>query len=175
MEVAMRLWGQRPIIAGIVLGMALGSLGLFGSSLSHAAITARITPAGDGIELEYVGEDGKSVKELIPLHKKGSARYFSTGIGMEERTAQYPRFPLKLVFVAGAKAYVTQVAVTIKDTKGEMRLLIPDDQVKGPWLFVDLPASTYDITAVRRERAEVTQRVEIVPGRTTVAYFRWKE
>ncbi len=137
----MRLWGQRLIIAGIVLGVALGSLGLFDSSHSHAAITARITQAGDGIELEYVGEDGKSVKELIPLHKKGSARYFSTGIGMEERTAQYPRFPLKLVF----------------------------------WLFVDLPAGTYDITAVRRDRAEIKQRVAVIPGRTKVAYFRWKE
>ena len=171
----MRLWGQRPIIAGIVLGMALGSLGLFGSSLSHAAITARITPAGDGIELEYVGEDGKSVKELIPLHKKGSARYFSTGIGMEERTAQYPRFPLKLVFVAGAKAYVTQVAVTIKATKKDMHVRIPGDQVTGPWLFVDLPAGTYDISVARRDRAEIKQRVAVIPGRTKVAYFRWKE
>jgi len=171
----MRFWQQRLVTPGIVLGVALGAFGLFDASLSHGAPTAQITQAGDGIELEYTGEDGKSAKEVIPLYKVGSARYFSTGIGMEERTAQYPPFPLKLVFIAGAKAYVTQVAVTIKDTKGEMRLLIPDDQVKGPWLFVDLPASTYDITAVRRDRAEVTQRVEIVPGRTTVAYFRWKE
>ena len=171
----MRFWQQRLVTPGIVLGVALGAPGLFDASLSHAAPTAQITPAGDGIELEYTGEDGKSAKEVIPLYKVGSARYFSTGIGTEERTAQYPPFPLKLVFVAGAKAYVIQVAVTVKDTKGEMRLLIPDDQVKGPWLFVDLPASTYDISAVRRDGAEVTQQVEVFPGRTTVAYFRWKE
>lgn len=171
----MRLWGQRLLTPGIVLGMALGTLGLFDSSLSHAAITAQITQAGDGIELEYAGQDGKNAKEIIPLHKKGSARYFSTGIGMEERIAKYPPFPLKLVFAAGAKAYVTQVAVTIKATKGETRVRIPSDQVTGPWLFVDLPAGTYDITAVRRDRTEVTQRVAVVPGRTKVAYFRWKE
>jgi len=155
--------------------MALGALGLFGSSLSHAAITAQINQAGDGIELEYVGEDGKSTKEVIPLHKKGSSRYFSTGIGMEERTARYPRFPLKLVFIAGAKAYVTQVGVTIKATKRDMHVRIPSDEVTGPWLFVDLPAGTYDITAVRRDRAEIKQRVAVVQGRTKVAYFRWKE
>jgi len=171
----MRLWRQRLVIAGIVLLMALGNLGLLDPSLSHAAITAQITQAGDGIELEYVGQDGKSAKEVIPLHKKGSARYFSTGIGMEERTAQYLPFPLKLVFVAGAKAYVTKVAVTITATKGKMRVRIPGDQVTGPWLFVDLPAGTYDITAARRNRTEVKQRVAVVPGRTKVAYFRWKE
>ena len=121
----MRLWRQRLVIAGIVLSTALGALGPFDSSLSHAATTARVTQAGIGIELEYVGEDGKRTTEVLPLHKVGSARYFSTGIGTEERTAQYPPFPLKLVFIAGAKAYVTQVAV--------------------------------------------------VPGRTKVAYFRWKE
>jgi hypothetical protein len=79
------------------------------------------------------------------------------------------------VFVAGMKAYVTKVAVTITATKGKARVRIPGDQVTGPWLFVDLPAGTYDITAVRRDRAEVKQRVAVVPGRTKVAYFRWKE
>lgn len=171
----MRLWRQRLIIAGIVLGMALGALGLFDSSLSHAATTAQITQGGNGIELEYVGEDGKRATEVLPLHTVGSTRYFSTGVGIEERTAQYPPFPLKLVFIAGAKAYVAQVAVTIKDTKGEMRVRIPGDQVRGPWLFVDLPAGTYDITAVRRDRAEIKQRVAVVPGRPKVAYFRWQE
>ncbi len=171
----MRHWGQRLLTPGIVLGMALGTLGLFDSSLSHAAITAQITRAGDGIELEYAGQDGKSTKEVLPLHKKGSARYFSAGIGMEERMATYPPFPLKLVFVAGAKAYATKVAVTITAIKGKMRVRIPGDRVTGPWLFVDLPAGAYDITAVRRDRAEVKQRVAVVPGRTKVAYFRWKE
>ena len=168
-------WRQRLITAGIALSMVLGALGLFDTSLSHAATTAQITQAGDGIELEYVGEDGMPAKEILPLHKVDSARYFSTGIGLEERTAQYPPFPLKLVFVAGAKAYVTQVAVTIKDTKTEMLVRIPSEQVTGPWLFVDLPAGTYDITAIRGDRAAVTQRVETLPGRTKVAYFRWQE
>ena len=171
----MRHWRQRLIMAGFALGMALGTFDLFDASLSQAATSAQVTEAGNAIELEYVGEDGTRTKEVLPLHQVGSARYFSTGIGLEERTAQYPPFPLKLVFVAGPKAYVTQVAVTIKDTKTDMLVRIPSDQVTGPWLFVDLPAGTYDITAVRGDRAGGTQRVEIVPGRTKVAYFRWTE
>ena len=56
-----------------------------------------------------------------------------------------------------------------------MRVRIPGDQVTGPWLFVDLPAGTYDISVARRDRAEIKQRVAVIPGRTKVAYFRWKE
>ena len=167
----MRLWGQRLLTPGIVLGMALGTLGLFDASLSHAAITAQITQAGDGIELEYAGEDGKSTKEVLPLHKKGSVRYFSAGIGMEERMATYPPFPLKLVFVAGAKAYVTKVAVTITATTGRTRVRIPGDQVTGPWLFVDLPAGTYTIEAWHEKLGTKTATVTVAANASGTAAF----
>ena len=132
-------------------------------------------PSGDGIELEYTGADGITAQTILPIYHVGAAQYFSAGTGVEERAAQYPPFPLKLVFLAGPKAYITQVAVTIKDTKGALNLLVPGEQVTGPWLFVDLPAGTYDITAIRRDRSEIRQKVEVGAGGTRTVYFRWKE
>jgi hypothetical protein len=112
---------------------------------------------------------------MLPIYHVGAVRYFSAGVGVEERAAQYPPYPLKLVFLAGPKAYITQVAVTITGTKGNVNLLVPGDQVTGPWLFVDLPAGTYEITAIRRDKSEVRQKVEVGAGGSRTVYFRWKE
>jgi len=136
---------------------------------------AKGSPSGDGIELEYTAEDGTTAKTVLPIYHVGAVRYFSAGTGVEERSAQYPPFPLKLIFLAGPRAYLTQVAVTIKDMKGTMSLLVPGEQVTGPWLFVDLPAGTYEITAIRRDRSEVKQKVEVGAGGSRTVYFRWKE
>lgn len=144
-------------------------------SQAGAAPTAKGTPSGDGIELEYAAPDGTTVKTIFPIYHVGAVEYFSAGVGVEERTAQYPPYPLKLVFIAGPKAYVTQVAVTIKETKGKVNLLVPGEQVTGPWLFVDLPAGTYEITAIRRDQSEIKQKVEVGAGGSKTVYFRWKE
>lgn len=140
-----------------------------------AAPDAGGAPPGDRIELEYTAADGITAQTIIPIYRVGAVRYFSAGVGVEERAAQYPPFPLKLVFIAGPKAYVTQVAITIKGTKGNVSLLVPGDQVTGPWLFVDLPAGTYEITAIRRDQSEVKQKVEVITGGSRTVYFRWKE
>ena len=132
-------------------------------------------PSGDGIELEYTAADGIIAKTVLPIYRVGGVQYFSAGVGVEERSAQYPPYPLKLVFIAGAKAYVTQVAVTIKDTAGKTNVLVPGEQVTGPWLFMDLPAGTYEITAIRRDRSEMTQKVAVGAGGSRTLYFRWKE
>jgi hypothetical protein len=132
-------------------------------------------PSGDRIALEYTAADGITAQTMLPIYHVGAVRYFSAGVGVEERAAQYPPYPLKLVFIAGPKAYVTQVAVTIKGAKGNVNLLVPGEQVTGPWLFVDIPAGTYEITAIRRDKSEVRQKVEIGAGGSRTVYFRWKE
>ncbi len=144
-------------------------------SVTEAATVSRVTPSGDGIELEYTDENGTTLKDTIPIHRAGTIRYFSAGMGLEERKAKYPPFPLKLIFVAGPRAYTSQVAVTIADTKGAVVLQVPREQVTGPWLFVDLPAGTYDITSDRSDHPSIKQRVEIAAGGGKTVYLRWKE
>ena len=141
---------------------------------ADAAPNTKGIPSGDGIELEYTAADGTTVKTIFPIYHVGAVQYFSAGVGVEERLAQYPPYPLKLVFIAGPKAFVAQVAVTIKDTKGTVNLLVPGEQVTGPWLFVDLPAGTYEITAIRRDQSEIKQKVEVGTGGSKTVYFRWK-
>jgi hypothetical protein len=139
-----------------------------------AAITAKLTPAEDGIELESTGEGGSAVKETIPVYHAGTIRYFSTGIGLEERSAQYPPFTLKVVFVTGPRAYLSHVSVTITDERGKTLLDIPGEKVTGPWLFVDLPPGTYTISGAGPGGARVHDRVTVTSGQVKTVYLRWK-
>ena len=145
------------------------------SQVAHAEAgpTARITPSGDAIELTYHGEDGTPAKELIPITKFGDISYFSTGIGSEEREAHYPPFPLKIILVAGDRAYLSHAAITIAVGEG-VRLKIPAEEVTGPWLFIDLPPGSYKISAARGDRRQ-EKEVRVRQHTTTTVYFRWPE
>lgn len=166
---------MRPFRSVLFLLAALWCLVAADPFAQASSPDTRGVPSGDGIELEYTAADGITAKTMLPIYHVGAVQYFSAGVGVEERAAQYPPYPLKLVFLAGPRAYLTQVAVTIKDTKGAMNLLVPGEQVTGPWLFVDLPAGTYEITAIRRDRSEIKQKVEVGAGGSKTVYFRWKE
>lgn len=162
-------------IIGSMLCLAPVVLAGAGEGYGQAAPVAKMVPDGSGLELEYLGASGTTEKEIIPVHHAGAIKYFSAGVGQEERVAQYPPLPLKVIFVAGPKAYLSQVAVTITDTAGKVHLQIPGDQVTGPWLFVDLPPGTYELAAVGPGQAQVKEHVTISKGHAKTVYLRWKE
>jgi hypothetical protein len=161
-------------VLGSVLCLTLVAHSGSFKSLSEAAPTAKVTPSGEGIELEFTEEDGTVSKETLTLYKAGAIRYFSAGMGLEERAAPYPPFPLKLIFVAEPKAYLSRVSVTITDAKGAVQLQVPAEQVTGPWLYVDLPAGTYNITASRDGQDQVKGQVSVEKGGVKTLYLRWK-
>lgn len=135
-----------------------------------ARATATLLPAGDALELKTDG-----LMTTLPVHQAGGVRYFSAGVGLEERQADYPPFPLKLIFIAGSRAYLSKVDVSITNASGMVRLDIPADHVNGPWLFVDLPAGTYDIRASSRGTTLTKEGVHVVPGKVRTIYLRWPE
>lgn len=135
------------------------------------AATIRMAPGGE--ELEFVGEDG--VSSRIPIYRESTIRYFSAGVGLEERIAAYPLYPLKVMFVAGIRSYLSQVSVTIADSNGAVRLQVPAERVTGPWLFVDLPAGKYTVTAIRRDQTQAMATAEVGKGRTREVYLRWEQ
>jgi hypothetical protein len=96
---------------------------------------------------------------------------------LEEREATYPPFSLKLVFTAGGKPYLTGVDVTIQPAEGApaVTIPIPREQVEGPWLFVDLPSGTYDISATYGEHKQALKGIKIVGGKQKTVYLRWAE
>jgi hypothetical protein len=96
-------------------------------------------------------------------------------VGLEERAAEYPPFPLKVVFTAGGKPYLSGVSVTIQSAKGGTVLTVPPDQVEGPWLFVDLPAGDYDVMAAHRDNKQGLKGVKVEAGKQKIIHLRWTE
>jgi hypothetical protein len=115
------------------------------------------------------------VVDTLPLHQKGNIRYFSAGVGLEERMAEYPPFSLKVVFTAGGKPYLSGVSVTIQQITRGTVLTIPNDQVEGPWLFVDLPTGVYDVSAVHHDSRQELKGVKVEAGKQRVIHLRWAE
>ncbi len=163
-------WQGREPLALAITGIMFACLALAPSG--DAATTATLLPSGDAIELTGEGA-GATFKTTIPVHRSGGIRYFSAGVGLEERQAEYPPFPLKVIFVAGPKAYLSKVGVTITNDSGTVRVDIPSEQVSGPWLFVDLPAGTYRIEGVSRGDRVEQKGVRVTEGRSRTVYLRW--
>lgn len=157
----------------------------FVSGVAVALLTGLSLAAGDApkstvvqeqnsLQLRISGENGRAAQETIPIHQAGPARYFSAGVGVEERAAVYPPFALKLVFVEGPKAYLSGVSVSIMESHGKVQVKIPSNHVNGPWLFVDLPPGTYEITAVGPNKAELKEHVTIAAHQSKTVHLRWK-
>lgn len=155
-----------------MVGLSVVFIG--GVSLADGGAVARIGASGEFVELSHQAE-GRTTVDLLPLHRVGDVRYFSAGIGLEERSAQYPPFSLKLVFTAGGKPFLSGVSVTIQPVKGGAALTIPQEQVEGPWLFVDLAPGVYDVTAVHRDRKQGLKGITVAAGKQKTIHLRWSE
>ena len=156
-----------PVVLALACWLCVGA----GETFGESRVTAREGPSGDVLELEGQSH-GQIVKHSLPLYRTGAIRYFSAGVGSEERQAEYPPFSLKLVFTAGGKPYLVGVDVLIQPVK-EQAITISRDQVEGPWLFVDLPSGMYDISASYGEHKQALKGIKVVAGRQKTVYMRW--
>ena len=134
----------------------------------------RIEESGEFLELEFQ-VNGQRSKGSLPLYRAEAVRYFSAGVGIEERSAEYPPFSLKLVFTAGGKPFLAGVAVTIQPAKGGPAINSPQEHVNGPWLFVDLPSGTYHVKAIHAARTQGLKAVKLEAGKTKTVHLRWAE
>ncbi|MFQ5991695.1 MAG: hypothetical protein ACE5NA_04580 [Nitrospiraceae bacterium] len=151
--------------------LLLAALLAFTFTQAEAKATGRVAPSGDAIELEYRDSDGPYT-DRIPLYRSGNIRYFSAGVGIEERMADYPNFALKVILAAGS-AYLSHVSVSIENSTGDVRVEIPQERVTGPWLFVDLPTGTYLLSGTKDGLPAMTRNAEVNPGTQTTVYLRW--
>ncbi len=140
----------------------------------EGAMIAKIAQSGESVQLEWQSE-GRTISNSLPLYTSGAIRYFSAGVGVEERSAQYPPFPLKIVFTAGGKPFLSHVGVTIQPAKGGEAIVIPPEQVEGPWLFVDLPRGLYDLSGTFSGYVQQLNGIKVEPNQQKVVHFRWKE
>jgi hypothetical protein len=155
-------------------GCLLAGLGawLFLTTAAIAGPTARVSQSGEVLELDHE-RDGRSYTDTIPLYRVGQVQYFSAGVGIEERSAEYPPFPLKLVFTAGGKPYVAGVSVTVRQGTGPTIVTIPSEQITGPWLFLDIPDGSYHIEATMEGQTERLDDVKVERGTQKTLYVRW--
>lgn len=158
----------------LILVFVLWSSFCGGMSFADGGPVARIGASGESLELEYQ-VNGQVSKDSIPLYRVEGVRYFSAGVGIEERSAEYPPFALKLVFTAGGKPFLAGVAVTIQSAQGGPPINIPRDHVNGPWLFVELPSGTYHLTAIHADQTQGLKGVKMEAGKTKTVYLRWSE
>jgi hypothetical protein len=150
------------------------SVGLGTMNRVEAEGVARIADSGEYLELTHQAE-GRTTVDHLPLYRSHEVRYFSAGVGLEERLAEYPPFSLKIVFTAGGKPFLAGVSVIIQPAGGGPALTIPREQVEGPWLFVDLPAGIYDITAIYGDRAQELKRIHVKRDKPKTVHLRWAE
>jgi hypothetical protein len=157
-------WGVR-LLAGLSTWVVLITAAIAGP-------TGRVSQSGEVVELDYEG-GGRSYTDTIPLYRVGPVRYFSAGVGIEERSVEYPPFPLKLIFTAGGKPYVAGVSVKVRRDDGPALLTIPSEQISGPWLFLDMPDGSYDIEATMEGQTERLENIKVERGMQKTLYLRW--
>ena len=158
----------------IALALALPLCANAALSFAEGSVVARIGQSEEFLELEHQ-VNGQIIKNYLPLHQVGGVRYFSAGVGLEERAAEYPPFSLKLVFTAGGKPFLAGVDVTIRPAQGGTAIRVPREQVEGPWLFVDLPPGTYDITATHGDREQTLKGIKVEAGKRRMLHLRWTD
>jgi hypothetical protein len=97
--------------------------------------------------------------------------YYSGGVTIEERAAIPQRFPMKIVFHTDKGNLLCNAEVTVS-SKG--KVVFRGSAENGPWLFIDLPAGTYDVKAVQDGAAKAKKGVKLVAGRPRTVNLRWK-
>ena len=65
------------------------------------------------------------------------------GVGIDNR-AVAPTTGTKLIFVTDQGRFLADVHVTVKDSEDKT---LVDTTTEGPWLILDLPHGTYNVTA----------------------------
>lgn len=99
-------------------------------------------------------------KKDLPVMTRDSMAWYSTGIGADAREVVVRGFPLKLIFANSKGELLT--GVTVRLMKGTDSVLEVSNA--GPWLFVDVPAGTYDVRAKVNGNEAVRKGVQ-VPGK----------
>ena len=118
---------------------------------------------------------GVSAQAPMPQPQtQGSITYLNGGAGDEE--VQYIKQSMKdysmaLAFARAASPraeYVANVAVTVKDAKGNAVFEAPS---VGPYLLLKLPAGSYAVTAIYQSQAQTRT---VSAGKASLVTFEWK-
>jgi len=97
----------------------------------------------------------------------------SGGVGAQEQQALAARekdFNLKLVFSVMQGNYLANVAVIVRDAKGQALM---EHVAQGPLLLAQLPAGIYQVSATHDGKT-VNREIRVSGGRLHTEHFRWR-
>jgi len=98
-----------------------------------------------------------------PWMAQADVAYACSGTSEEERAqAEAKPHSLRLVYAQPGGSYLGDVTTRIADSGGQV---LVETTCEGPWLVVDLPGGSYEVTATYRGE-EKTQRVTVEEGTT---------
>jgi hypothetical protein len=104
--------------------------------------------------------------------QSGNADIISGGIGSDARdqlAQQGHDHNLKLVFALSNRDYVSDVEVSIADSRGGS---VASATSQGPWMFVKLPPGSYTVKATFNGKAE-TKKVTVGKSGQKTVNFLW--
>lgn len=107
----------------------------------------------------------------VPVQQYESIRYYSAGVGIEERRQLPQLFPLKVVFATEKGHLLCDADVTIS---AGGTTVFRGRASNGPWLIVDLQPGTYDVTAVQDGRSRTAKGVRLAAGKQRTVVMKWK-
>jgi hypothetical protein len=107
----------------------------------------------------------------VPVQQFESVRYYSAGVGIEERRELPQLYPLKVVFRTDRGHLLCNADVTV--TSGG-KTVFRGQAEHGPWLVVDLPSGGYDITAVQDGVSRTAKGVRLSPGKQRTVVLTWR-
>ena len=107
----------------------------------------------------------------VPVQTYETVRYYSAGVGLDERRQVPQLYPLRVIFKTDKGNLLCDAEVTIS-SKGTT--VFRGRAQNGPWLLVDLPPGTYDIEAVQDGKARVAKGVRVAAGKHRTVSLSWK-
>lgn len=107
----------------------------------------------------------------VPVQQYESVRYYSAGIGLDERRQLPQLYPLRVIFATDKGNLLCGAEVTIS-AKGAT--VFRGLAQNGPWLVVDLAPGTYDIQAVQDGKAKAAKGVRLTAGKRRTVTMKWK-
>lgn len=107
----------------------------------------------------------------VPVQQYESIRYYSGGVGIEERTQLPQLFALRVILATDSGKLLCNAEVTILTKE---KTVFRGRAEHGPWLFVDLPPGVYDIKALQGGHTREAKGVRLVKGGHQTVVLRWK-
>jgi hypothetical protein len=107
----------------------------------------------------------------VPVEKYEAIRFYSGGVGIEERRQLPQLYPLRVVFRTDRGNLLCNAEVTIT-VKGAT--VFRGRAQNGPWLIVDLAPGAYDIQAVQDGKVHTAKGVRLAAGKKRTVVLTWK-